>query len=217
MARWPAVGAVKTRLSPALPAPLARDLHAALLADAFEVAASSGAEERLLYWADAPADRGVVEVPPGVAVRDQAGQDLGARLARVFAELLAAPGDRVVAIGTDCPDLTPGILREAYEALDSCDLVLGPASDGGYYLIALRRPAPELFFGVAWGTPQVLEQTLERAKAVGLEAALLGGLSDLDTPDDLVRFIARRTSTPGPTSPHTERALRAMGLLPPPA
>jgi uncharacterized protein len=217
LARWPTSGAVKSRLSPALPPPLACDLYRAMLEDTFAASAGSEAEERFVYWADAPPDRGAVRLPPGVTARDQAGSDLGARLGRVFSDLLGDSDDRAVAIGVDCPELEPGIIREAYEALEVCDVVLGPASDGGYYLIALRRAAPQLFEGVDWGTGRVLEQTLERARRAGLESALLGGFSDLDTPDDLVRFVARRALAVGSAGGRTEAALRSLGLLPPPA
>jgi rSAM/selenodomain-associated transferase 1 len=185
--------------------------------DTLATSLGSEAEEHLVYWADAPPDRGALRLPPGVAARDQAGSDLGARLAHVFADLLGGPDDRAVAIGVDCPELELGIIREAYEALQACDVVLGPASDGGYYLIALRRKAPLLFEGVDWGTGRVLEQTLERARRAGLETALLGGLSDLDTPDDLVRFVARRALAVGTGGGRTDAALRSLGLLPPPA
>ena len=214
LARWPTSGTVKSRLSPALPPQLACDLYRAMLEDTLAASAGSRAEERFVYWADAPQDRGAVRLPPGITARDQAGSDLGVRLAHVFSDLLGAPFDRAVAIGVDCPELEPGIIREAYEALQACDVVLGPVSDGGYYLLALRRASPELFEGVDWGTPRVLEQTLERARRAGLESALLGGLSDLDTPDDLVRYIAGRAMAAGSASRRTDAALRAIGLLP---
>jgi hypothetical protein len=215
-ARWPAPGTVKSRLSPALPTALACELHRAMLEDALSASESAGAWQRVIYWADAPAERGAFRVPNDVIAREQAGDSLGERLSRAFEELLASPEDRAVVIGADCPELEPGVIREAFEALEACDVVLGPASDGGYFLIGLRRSAPALFAGIAWGSGSVLEQTLLRAKGAGLETALLSGLADLDTPDDLVRFLARRAMTTGTTGRHTLAALRAMGLLPPP-
>jgi len=212
-ARWPKPGAVKTRLSPALPGPLALDLYRAMLRDALASAGEAGAVERFLYWADAPAG-GDLEAPDGFVTRRQRGGDLGERLTDALGELLAGPDARAVVIGADCPELTPPILREAFDALASADLVLGPASDGGYYLLGLRRPAPALFASIAWGTASVLEQTLERARGSGLETVLLGGLADLDTPDDLVRFAARHALSSDGTGPHTVAALRELGLMP---
>lgn len=215
-ARWPAPGAVKSRLSPALPAALACDLYRAMLDDALAVVAESAAEECYLYWADPPADQRGFETPDGVLARHQVGIDLGERLGRAFGELLTGPGDRVIAIGADCPDLAAGVIDEGFEALSACDLVLGPASDGGYVLLGLRRPEPGLFTRIDWGTDRVLEQTLERATLAGLETSLLSGLADLDTPNDLVRFVARRAFTSAPSGRRTEAALSGMGLLPAP-
>jgi rSAM/selenodomain-associated transferase 1 len=214
-ARWPTPGAVKSRLSPALPSPLNLDLYRAMLRDALAAASGSGAAERFLSWDDAPAGSGL-EPPDGFVARSQRGHDLGERLTHALDELLAGTGARVVVIGADCPELTPGILREAFDALGPADLVLGPASDGGYYLIGLRRPAPALFASIAWGTASVLEQTLDRARRSGLETALLGGLADLDTPDDLVRFAARCALAGDATGRHTVAALRELGLMPRP-
>jgi len=185
-----------------------------MLLDALEVALGSGADHVALFWSpDADLAPGLL-LPSGVAVRHQRGADLGERLAAAFAELLAGPAGRAVAIGADCPDLGPGVLREAFAALGDHDLVLGPARDGGYYLIGLRQRAPALFQGVSWGTDQVLSQTLERAERDALRVGLLGVLDDIDTPEDLVRFVARRCVSPPGPGPRTEMALREMGLLP---
>jgi rSAM/selenodomain-associated transferase 1 len=216
-ARWPAPGAVKRRLSPALPSSLACALHEAMLGDVLSTAAQAGAGELILYWADRPAGERSIGTPVGLEVRDQEGADLGSRLARAFAELLSSPDDRAVAIGTDCPELPAEAIGEAFQALDTTDLVLAPAADGGYVLIGLRRAVPALFEGIAWGGDQVMEQTLARARRAGLEPALLDGYADLDTPEDLARFVARHAFAGGAAAPRTRAALREMGLLPPPA
>src|SRR5439155_26366486 len=104
-ARWPEPGKVKTRLSPALTPAAACDLHRAMVADALAVAAAGPADQRTLWWADAPPDRAGFAPPAGFEVRDQGAGDLGDRLGRAFDALLAAPGDHAVVIGTDCPDL----------------------------------------------------------------------------------------------------------------
>lgn len=167
-----------------------------------------------VFWSPPPVE---TDLPRrvGLGVRWQEGPDLGARLETAFAGLLSDPRARAVVIGSDCPDLRPGVIREAFAALDGHDLVLGPARDGGYYLIGLRRAAPELFAGVPWGTERVMAETLERAAAAGISAARLGDLDDIDTPDDLVRFIARRVGAPPGPGARTEAALAAIGLLPP--
>jgi len=215
-ARWPVAGLVKTRLSPALPAPLACDLYRAMLEDALVLAAEAEAGERFLYWAGAPSARDGFATPKGFHVRDQQGEDLGERLERAFDDLLAAPADRAVILGADCPALEAGTLSAAFDALDSHDAVLGPARDGGYYLVGLGRSAPELFRDVEWSTARVLDQTLAHAAKAGLNTALLPALDDLDTPEDLLRWLAIRAGGGGPGAPGAlDEALRAMGLLPP--
>ena len=213
-ARWPAPGRVKTRLSPALPQALACDLYRALLGDALAAVAATPADTRTLWWAGAPAGRSAFEVPAGFEVRDQHGDNLGARLEHACAQLLRGPGNAVVFIGADCPDLGTAHLREAFARLAAHPLVLGPALDGGYTLIGLARPAPELFRGVAWGTPAVLEQTLERARALGWSAAQLERLGDLDTPADLVNWLSKACVRGAPGAPRTRAALATMGLIP---
>src|SRR5206468_9547807 len=125
---------------PALPEPMAAELYAGLLADAFAAARDSAAGERLSYWADDPG-----AAPAGFLVRRQRGGDLGERLRSAFAELLRDESDRALVIGSDTPRLTAAQIDQALAALESHDAVLGPARDGGYWCVGLRRPAPELF------------------------------------------------------------------------
>lgn len=123
---------------------------------------------------------------------EQGEGDLGHRLARATTEAFENGDDRVIIIGTDCPLLTAELLDQAFEALDKHDVVLGPAQDGGYYLIGMRANHPELFIGIAWGGPQVLAQTLAACRQRGLGYALLPSLADVDTPDDLSAWASTR-------------------------
>jgi uncharacterized protein len=111
--------------------------------------------------------------------------DLGDRMTRAIAEAFVAGADRVIVVGTDCPGITSALAAEAFERLATADLVLGPATDGGYYLIGLRRPIPALFAGIAWGQETVLRETQKRAEELGLATSLLTALSDVDRPEDL--------------------------------
>jgi hypothetical protein len=95
---------------------------------------------------------------------------------------------RVVLVGTDIPGLTCEMLSRAFDALDRCPVVLGPATDGGYYLIGAREAVPDLFSGIAWGTRRVLHQTIEAARTLDIHPELLDPLSDLDRPEDLSLF-----------------------------
>jgi rSAM/selenodomain-associated transferase 1 len=214
-ARHTAPGRVKTRLSPALPAPLACDLYRAMLADALDGASGAKAEERWVFWAG----EGPAEADAGFHSESQRGEDLGARLGDAFARMLGEPHDRAVVVGSDCPGLTSALVDEAFAALEHCDAVFGPARDGGYYLVALRSPTPALFEGIAWGSARVLEQTRRRAEEHGVSLALLRELPDLDTPDDLVRAVVGFALEGGggrepAVGVHTRAALAAMGFLP---
>jgi rSAM/selenodomain-associated transferase 1 len=214
-ARYPTLGSVKTRLSPALPPRLATALHAGLVADTLAVALEASHGQVTVFWADAPTGGATFGLlPDGIEERHQRGADLGERLAHAFAGLLASPGDRALIVGTDCPEITPGLLRRAISALERHDVVIGPAADGGYYLIGLARPAPALFERVAWGTASVLMETLERARASGLTTARLEVLNDVDSPADLARLLALLSAGGEPRVPATRAALRAVGLLP---
>ena len=214
-ARWPAAGRVKTRLSPALPSELARDLYEAMLRDILETGRASGIERRYLYWADPPKDRPWLDLARAAGFQEslQRGADLGLRLEAAFDELLAGADDHAVVVGADAPELQAPVVRSAFSSLFRHDLVLGPTRDGGYYLVGLRRRAPEIFRDVPWGTGKTLARTLENAKALGLTVARLEALDDVDTPEDLVRLLARCHARPGPC-PNTAEALRRMCLLP---
>ncbi len=210
-ARRPLEDRVKTRLSPALPARLAVALYNGMLRDALDAAEACGADERWLFWAE--------PVGPSFAPRQwresiQPEGDLGARLEHAF-DTLFTPRSRAVIMGADCPRLDSARIHAAFAALDRADVVLGPATDGGYTLIGLAAPAPGLFQGVKWSTDAVLAQTLASARDLGLKIETLPPLDDLDTPNDLARLVAALAFAPAAVAPNTRRALTSMGLLPP--
>lgn len=191
----PVAGRVKTRLIDPLTAVQAADLHAAFLADLVE-RLSAQRFALVPVWAVEEGEA-VPPQPPGG--RRQAGGNLGERMRHTFAEILlgdeAIPGiDLAIAIGSDLPQLGPERIEEAFGALVAgADVVLGPATDGGYYLIGLGAGAlrAALFEGVAWSTAAVLNETLERCRSSGLAVALLPEEEDIDTPEALARFLAR--------------------------
>ena len=121
----------------------------------------------------------------------QQGQDLGERMSNAFARTFESGRDKVVLIGTDCPTLQSQHLLQAFEALNHSDLVLGPATDGGYYLIGMKSSAAYLFEGIAWSTSQVLSQTLHVASQQGLIVTLLPELDDIDTQEDWQRYSSQ--------------------------
>ena len=120
----------------------------------------------------------------------QSSGDLGARLAHAFHQRLSREESPVFAIGADCPTLNEETLRQAAAALMMFDVVLGPAKDGGYYLIGMRRPLPQLFADIPWSSACVLKATVERAKSAGLTWHLLPVMEDIDDEESLRRYIA---------------------------
>jgi rSAM/selenodomain-associated transferase 1 len=111
--------------------------------------------------------------------------DLGFRMVSALQSAFNNGSSGVVIIGTDCPGLNSQIMEQAFAVLANHDIVLGPAQDGGYYLIGLRRLIDELFSGISWGTSEVLQQTVEIAKQIDLAIAYLPTLADVDRPEDL--------------------------------
>jgi hypothetical protein len=203
-------GRVKTRLIGELTAAAAAELHGALLADILDNL-STGRFRLELRWS---LEEG--EEPPdlGLPASRQEGRDLGERLFRALEEAAAA-GALVAAVGSDHPELSASGVEAAFEALEAgADLVLGPAADGGYYLIAARPDAVQrsLFAGVPWSTPAVLEETLARAARSGLLCHLLPRGWDVDTAADLAA-LAVRLAAGAAHCPATERLLAGWGRL----
>lgn len=212
----PRPGRVKTRLIGPRPDGLtpeeAAELHWAFVLDQLE-RLEGGDFDLRIAWALEP---GEAAPELGVAGFAQEGPDLGARLWHGL-ELLARGARAVAAVGSDHPGLTLPRVREAFERLAAgADLVLGPAADGGYYLVAVAadRLDRSLFDGVAWSTPSVLGQTLERARRLGLLVEQLAPADDVDTPEDLARLaLTLRAGAAG--CPRTRRLLDAWGRLEP--
>jgi hypothetical protein len=184
--KYPEPGTVKTRLMPALGAETAAELYRALCEEVLQATVPRPGEyERLVFFAPPEAAVAVRAWLPGVRVFPQAGADLGARMAAAFARAFERGAERVALIGTDAPAVSRQTVLDALAALDDADVVLGPAEDGGYYLLALGRPRPELFEGVSWSTATVLDETVARAEGAGLRSRLLARLGDIDTLEDL--------------------------------
>jgi len=204
-AKAPVPGQVKTRLRPTLTAEQAARLAAAFVRDTLRKAARLGPPVTV-YFAG---DRALLDplAPPLVRWADQGGGDLGARLARVPAPCLI--------LGADSPHLPLSLLRAALAAVPDHDVVLGPAEDGGYFLLGLRAPQSALFDGIAWSTGEVLAQTLAKSAALGLSVHQTPPWYDLDTPADL-RRLARDLAAVPPGSeddcPATRIALKEIAL-----
>lgn len=185
-ARAPQAGTAKTRLIPALGAEGAAALHAGLVERTLQTACDGDADVQLWCHPDPQHAffRYCVDRFP-VGLHGQAGDDLGGRMAHALS-LALSRHDHAVLIGTDCPALTASDLEAAFSALaGGTDVVLGPAADGGYYLVGLRRACDDIFVDIDWGSAQVLSQTKARLRQSGLNYHLLETRRDLDTPRDL--------------------------------
>lgn len=185
--RYPEPGKTKTRLIPILgaegAAKLQRQMTEQKLAEAkklqqihplyIEVHFTGGTQQLMQDWLG------------NLTYKQQSQGDIGCRMSAAFQTAFEAGMQRIVLIGIDCPDLKVELMAEAFQALNKHDLVLGPAKDGGYYLIGLNYLLPELFRGINWSTSEVLGQTQDIAQKLDLAVAYLPILSDIDRPEDL--------------------------------
>lgn len=195
-ARLPELGKVKTRLAAGIGAERALAVYGAMLRDVLNgVGASNEDLEIEVMWAPTPGATGEALrsafTPHATAM--QTGATLGDRIAMAFSErLFFHRTETVVAIGVDDPLLNRELVEHAFSLLRSCEWVVGPASDGGYYLIGCRAAAFDatVFADVAWGTDSVFRTTVDRIRALGLTLAILPVRHDIDHEEDLRRFAA---------------------------
>lgn len=199
--RAPELGRVKTRLAASIGPHAALAIYRRLaehtIAEARALAAD-GAGIRVHHTpADAePAVR--AWLGDGLTLLPQAEGDLGARMRDAFSRAFADGCERVVIIGSDLPEMSAALLRRAFAALDGADAVIGPARDGGYYLLGLTHPVPGVFDGIAWSTAEVFAQTVLRLRAAGTEPIVLDTLRDVDEVEDLPPGWLPSSATDGP-------------------
>jgi len=217
-AKVPIAGQVKTRLAPALTWEGATALYRSFLLDTVDLAMRMGRCRAIIVYTPREASqvlRDIVKKP--IELVPQSSGDLGSRMSDAFKDLFSWGYDSAVMIGADSPTLPLSRLRAAFAALERRPVVLGPSLDGGYYLIGLRAPQPELFEGIAWSTNQVLSQTTERINQLGLEVQCLEPWYDVDTVEDLnllvshlrLLMVCGRSDLPR----QTVDTLRRLGLL----
>ena len=189
-AKAPVPGQVKTRLVPPLSSEQAAALYEAMLLDIVEQHDRVPGTDRVLWYTPDDAAEWFERVlPPGWELRPQRGDSLAARMAQLFREHAAEGYDRMVLRGTDSPTLPLERIEAAFEALERADLVLCPDQDGGYNSIGLSAPRDQLF-ELQTSSASLLQETLERARSVGLRAVTLAPHYDVDTAADLSRLRA---------------------------
>ncbi len=189
--KYPEPGKVKTRLASTIGAELAAQLYSEFIRATFSLAQKVDAAARFVMFTPAEKAQEFCELFPGplqwFAQIDSA--DLGARLLHAIRHVQQSGYSHVLTIGTDSPSLPTDYLDQAAIALETHDLVLGPATDGGYYLLGLNSaPPPELFTGIDWSTERVLHQTLTRAEQLRMSVHLLPSWYDVDELATLQRF-----------------------------
>jgi len=204
-ARAPVPGHTKTRLIPALGAEGAARLYSAFLADTLQRFAPDFSAR--LSCAGELTHPVLVRLAQTyeVALRAQCEGDLGARMSHDLS-LMNSTHDAGVIIGTDIPTLPSVLVEAAFRALERVDVVLGPTSDGGYYLVGTRGAWPELFRGVRFSGPHALADTVVAATRAGAEVALLSPWYDIDEPGDL-RLLRAHLSLDPRAAPHTATCL----------
>lgn len=185
----PRTGTVKTRLGREIGMPAATDIYRELAEQQLR-RIPAGFRVEVHYAPRGAADEMQAWLGRHRNYRAQGGGDLGARLSKAFAEGFGRGYRQIIAIGSDCPELDKACLRRAAGKLAANDVVLGPATDGGYYLIGLRRPAPRLFEDIEWSTATVLVTTQARIQECGFSSSLLEEKEDID---DLASLRRHRT------------------------
>jgi rSAM/selenodomain-associated transferase 1 len=219
-AKAPIPGGVKTRLCPPLTPDEAATLHGSFVLDTLERTKAACSTFRLpavRLLACAPSSTHVffriMAERHGVLLLDQQGKDLGERMHRAFVDCFAQGFARVVLVGTDVPSLPLIHYQQAFGGLETHDLVLGPAQDGGYYLIGLTRPAADLFQDIPWSSEQVLAATQDRADRAALRTTLLPAWRDIDTIDDLRALIQESANEAHQPRSGRNVSMRTAGAL----
>lgn len=210
MFKLPVPGRVKTRLVPPLTEAQAAELHGCMVVDTFSRVSDVDGVELYAAVAGHGGDLPPGFIPAGVEVIPQRGGDLGERIINVFSDVFSRGHSQVIVIGSDSPDLPDGYVEEALSALGGpdTDMVLGPASDGGYVLVGMNEPRSEPFTGISWGTATVTNETLERAESAGISVGLMSEWRDIDTPEDL------RLLEGNERAPRSAEYLSSLGKIP---
>lgn len=210
MLKSPVAGAVKTRLTPPISFEDAVGLYRCFIEDTFACIASIGSADIYAAFAPSDAEQDIKAlIPPDTRLMPQEGPDLGARLTKVFERLFDSGYSRVVVIGSDSPDIPPAYIEDAFAQLAGAGhrLVLGPARDGGYYLVGMNGFTSAPFIGIPWSSASVLEATLLIAKLHSIAVTLLRRWHDIDEPDDLTVLVDNSQA------PASARYMRDRGIL----
>lgn len=187
-------GKVKTRLAKTMGDEEALEIYKSLIKITYHQLSKLKDADILIYLSEY-----VEELPFDIMGKNyqifaQNGSDLGQRMRNAFDETFAKGYQKCLIIGTDCPEIGMQELQKAYDHLATCDVVFGPAKDGGYYLLGKKTPIPLLLDGIKWSTDEVLSKSIEKVENEKLTYALLSTLGDIDTENDWKNFKAKKSN-----------------------
>jgi len=185
--KYPQAGKVKTRLARDVGAQRAAEFYSQMSKTIIENVLDTDSYRTIIFY-DPPERENEIRSWLGskqCPITPQTGESLGDKITDAFTQVFSSGADKAVIIGTDCIDVTSKTITQAINSLNNTDIVLGPAEDGGYYLLGLKRHIPEIFQEIDWSTNRVLAQTLEKIKEKKLKYELLETLKDIDTLEDL--------------------------------
>ncbi|MFZ3101692.1 MAG: TIGR04282 family arsenosugar biosynthesis glycosyltransferase [Desulfitobacteriaceae bacterium] len=209
MSKVPRAGYTKTRLMERLSGRNCAAFHSACLLDLARTVEQTGLTAYLYYTGGSPWEFPASEAMGKLIKRPQLGRDLGERLYNAALEVLTLH-DGLIFMGADLPSLSLTTLNEAIRQLALYDTVVGPAEDGGYYLLGIKQAYLELFSEIDWGTSKVKEATLAKIKSLGLSVTLLETARDIDTWDDLLEFFKGSLSTKQLRELHSFRFVKQL-------
>jgi len=179
----PVAGEVKTRLGASIGSTNALQVYKKLLSHTREIAVQVKCDREI--WYSSMIDRRDSWNSDLFEKKLQQGRNLGVRMSGAFQQAFEAGYEKAVIIGSDCPELEPQHIEDAFDALRSQDAVIGPSEDGGYYLLGMKKYTPEIFSDIEWSTSSVFEETKRHFEQLGLTCKTLEVLNDIDTIEDL--------------------------------
>ena len=208
--KYPKSGEMKTRLAATLGDDLAYQLYLCFLADISAMTRQVNAQMVIVY--SGPADASFPDFP-GVPCLRQRGNDIGERMHEALLDVFAQGFERCVLVGSDIPDLPAFMINDALEILRSVDIVLGPGTDGGYYLVGCKKDSlrRSIFADIPWSTARVFSETIQRIAGAGLDAAELPQWSDIDDIDVLKKYYERNRHQT--ETSHVMHLLKTKGIM----
>ena len=190
--KYPVEGKVKTRIAKTIGNEFAVKLYKLFAEHTFQELLKTSSIFPYLFFADNH-DREKIKRWAGAefSLEPQEGNDLGERMYNAFKKVIDRGSNKTIIIGTDIPDMSSDIIRKALQALNNSDVVIGPSNDGGYYLLGMKKLYKSLFTGIEWSSDSVLSVTLEKINALNLSYSILPELVDVDTEDDLKKWLTK--------------------------